>query len=180
MLLLVYVIVCTFSAFFAINVGSMYALLPGASSSFSLLFNATLAARFAAPLCFNYLHVIGMDRPTADGHYTVFAQRMGLQPGEDVAIPFLGVDFNRWAPVMVLAVAALTFINAFGALPTPPLCAMIQCHKLSLILFQHCNDCCPSPAVLHGWWEAAWKRVAACRQVLLMGQHSAAVPAAAV
>lgn len=137
MLLLVYVIVCTFSAFFAINVGSMYALLPGASSSFSLLFNATLAARFAAPLCFNYLHVIGMDRPTADGHYTVFAQRMGLQPGEDVAIPFLGVDFNRWAPVMVLAVAALTFINAFGALPTPPLCAMIQCQKISLILFQH-------------------------------------------
>lgn len=114
MLLLAYVIVCTFTAFFAINVGSMYALLPAASSSFSLLFNATLAARFAAPLCFNYLHVIGMDRPTADGHYTVFAQRMGLQPGADVAIPFLGVDFNRWAPVMVLAVAVLTFINAFG------------------------------------------------------------------
>jgi hypothetical protein len=130
MMILVYVIVCTFTAFFAINVGSMYALLPAASSSFSLLFNATLAARFAAPLCFNYLHVIGMDRPTADGHYTVFAQRMGLQPGADVAIPFLGVDFNRWAPVMVLAVAALTLTNAFGVkspLKAPPPDAFAWC-----------------------------------------------------
>lgn len=114
MLPLMYVIISTFAAFFAINVGSMYSLLPGSSSSFSLLFNCNLVARFAAPLCFNYLHVLAMDRPTHDGHYTVFANRMGMQPGADVAIPFLGVDFNRWAPVMVLLVVWLTVINAFG------------------------------------------------------------------
>jgi hypothetical protein len=116
MCVLAYVIVCTWTALFAINVGSRFALLPAASSSYSLLFNGNIVTRFAAPLCFNYLHVIAMDRPTADGHYTVFAQRMGLQPGSDVAIPFLGVDFNRWAPVMVVIVAALTLKNAFGAL----------------------------------------------------------------
>lgn len=115
MLPLMYVIVSTFAAFFAINVGAMYSLLPGASSSFSLLFNCNLVTRFAAPLCFNYLHVLAMDRPTSDGHYTVFANRMGMQPGADVAIPFLGVDFNRWAPVMVLLVVWLTLVNAFGA-----------------------------------------------------------------
>lgn len=114
MLPLMYVIVCTFAATFAINVGSMYSLLPGSSSSFSLLFNCNLVTRFAAPLCFNYLHVLAMDRPTTDGHYTIFANRMGMQPGADVAIPFLGVDFNRWAPVMVLLVVWLTVVNAFG------------------------------------------------------------------
>lgn len=55
-----------------------------------------------------------MDKQTADGHYTVFANRMGMQPGADIAIPFLGVDFNRWAPVMVLLVVWLTVVNAFG------------------------------------------------------------------
>jgi hypothetical protein len=116
MLPLTYVLAATFTAFFAINVGSLYALLPHATSSFSLLFIANLMARFAAPLCFNYLHVLSMDRPTKDGYYTVFAQRMGLTRDSDVAIPFLGTSFNRWAPVTMFIVVCLTLVNAFGTL----------------------------------------------------------------
>ena len=115
MLPLVYVVAATYTALFAINVGSYYAFLPHATSSFSLLFNGNLMARFAAPLCFNYLHVLSMDRATPEGFYTVFAQRMGLTNDADVAIPFLGTSFNRWAPVIVLLVVSLTLVNAFGA-----------------------------------------------------------------
>jgi hypothetical protein len=119
MLPLVYVCLATFKAFFAINVGSLYALLPHSSSAFSLLSNSNLTARFAAPLCFNYLHVLSMDRPTKNNYYTVFAQRMGLTKNSTVAIPFLGVDFNRWAPWIILMVVALALMNAFGMCSQP-------------------------------------------------------------
>lgn len=112
---LVYFIACTYTAFFSINVGSLYMLTPTASSSFSMLFNGTMMARFAAPLCNNYLHVIGMNTGTSSGHYTVFAQKMGYENANAVAIPFLGTDFNRWAPLLILLVFVLTATNFFGA-----------------------------------------------------------------
>jgi LMBR1-like membrane protein len=116
MLPLMYVIAATYSAIFAVDLGSLYILLPHSSSSFSLLFNGNLMARFAPSLCYNYLHVLSMDRPTKEGFLTVFAQRMGMGAHDsDVAIPFLGTPFNRWAPVIMIAVVALTFFNAFGA-----------------------------------------------------------------
>lgn len=116
MLPLMYIIACTYTAFFAVDIGALYILLPHSSSSFSLLFNGNLMARFAPALCFNYLHVLVMDRATDDGYYTVFAQRMGMTKDSDVAIPFLGTSFNRWAPIIILLVVGLTFVNAFGAL----------------------------------------------------------------
>ena len=115
MLPLVYVCLATFKAFFAINVGSLYALLPHSTSAFSLLSNSNLTCRFAAPLCFNYLHVLSMDRPTKDGYSTVFSQRMGLTNSDKVAIPFLGVTFNRWAPWIIILVVGLAMVDAFGA-----------------------------------------------------------------
>ena len=74
-----------------------------------------MMARFAPALCYNYLHVLDLDRPTHEGYSTVFAQRMGMGRQGDVAIPFLGTPFNRWAPVLMLFVVWLTFVNAFGA-----------------------------------------------------------------
>lgn len=124
MLPLVYVCCATFEAFFAINVGSLYALLPFSTSAFSLLSNANLVCRFAAPLCFNYLHVLSMDRPTKNGYYTVFAQRMGLSQGANVAIPFLGVNFNRWAPWIIILVVGLAMMDAFGACRMPRHCTL--------------------------------------------------------
>ena len=112
---LLYVIACTYAALFAVDIGSLYMLLPYSSSSFSLLFNGNLMARFAPSLCYNYLHVLSMDRPTKKGFSTVFAQRMGLTNDATVAIPFLGMPFNRWAPVIMIVVVALTFFHAFGA-----------------------------------------------------------------
>ena len=116
MLPLIYVLIATYTAFFAVDIGSLYILLPHSSSSFSLLFNGNLMARFAPALCYNYLHVLYMDRPTKEGYSTVFAQRMGMGSQGDVAIPFLGTPFNRWAPVLILLIVWLTFINVFGAI----------------------------------------------------------------
>lgn len=124
MALLAYFIVATFVALFSINAGSLYALLPAASSSFSLLFVSTLAARFTAPLCFNYLHTLALDAPVAvhdsatgetRSFETVFSKRMGFGRGDTVAIPFLGTSFSQFAPMVLLAVVALTLLNVFGA-----------------------------------------------------------------
>ena len=114
MAFMVYVITCTYTAFFSIGIGSLYTLTPGASTSFSLLLNGSLMARFAAPLCFNYLHVIRMNK-AQNGHFTTFATKMGLDKRENVVIPFLALDFKTWAPWLLMLVVFFASTNALGA-----------------------------------------------------------------
>ena len=92
-----------FSLFKLGSVGS-YHIVPRATWSWSLLLNGSLLSRFAAPLAFNYLHVIRMTGSQPGGRQMVFVNLMGM---EDV--PLLGAGFNTWFPlIMVLYVGVLT------------------------------------------------------------------------
>lgn len=114
-----YVCVCTFFSLFKLGSLGPYHMVPRATWSWSLLLNASLLARFAAPLCFNYLHVIRMTGHQRGGRSMAFVDLMGM---EDV--PLLGAAFNTWFPlVMVLYVAILTtgiFEQCFTSLFVPP------------------------------------------------------------
>lgn len=101
---LAYVSACAFFSLFKLGSLGPYHIVAGATWSYSLLLNASLLARFAAPLCFNYLHVVRMTGGQKGGRRMVFVDLMGM---EDV--PLLGAGFNTWFPlVMVLYVGVLT------------------------------------------------------------------------
>jgi hypothetical protein len=95
---LAYVASATYYSLFQLGSLGPYHLVPKATWSWSLLLNASLLARFAAPLAFNYLHVIRMV-----GSPMVFISIMGLEE-----VPLLGTGFNTWFPlVMVVYVIVL-------------------------------------------------------------------------
>ena len=101
---LAYICICTFFSLFKLGSLGPYHMVPRATWSWSLLLNASLLARFAAPLSFNYLHVIRMTGRQRGGRMMVFVSLMGM---EDV--PLLGAGFNTWFPlVMVVYVTILT------------------------------------------------------------------------
>lgn len=100
---LAYLCACTYFSLFKLGSLGPYHMVSGATWSWSLLLNASLLARFAAPLCFNYLHVIRMTGGQREGRHMVFVGLMGM---EDV--PLLGAGFNTWFPlVLVLYVGIL-------------------------------------------------------------------------
>ena len=99
--------ICAAAYFSLFKLGSLgaYHMVPQATWSWSLLLNGSLISRFAAPLAFNYLHVIRMSEGQKGGRKMVFVNSMGM---EDV--PLLGAGFNTWFPlIMVVYVAILTF-----------------------------------------------------------------------
>lgn len=116
---LAYVCVCTYFSLFKLGSLGPYHMVPHSTWSWSLLLNASLLSRFAAPLAFNYLHVIRMTGNQRGGRSMAFVDLMGM---EDV--PLLGAGFNTWFPlVMVVYVGILTtgiFEQCFTKLFVPP------------------------------------------------------------
>jgi hypothetical protein len=64
---LAYVCGCVYFALFRLNVFSYNKLTPGATTGAGLMQNGSLLARFAAPTCWNVLHVLHMDGVVASG-----------------------------------------------------------------------------------------------------------------
>lgn len=99
---LAYVSYCTFFSLFKLGSSfsslNSYHMVPKATHSWSLLLNASLLSRFAAPLAFNYLHVIRMTGHQRGGHAMVFTSGIyGLQD-----VPLLGARFNTWFPLLLV------------------------------------------------------------------------------
>jgi hypothetical protein len=103
---------CTAAYFSLFKLGSLgaYHMVPRATWSWSLLLNGSLLARFAAPLAFNYLHVIRMTGGQRGGKHMVFVDLMAM---EDV--PLLGAGFNTWFPLIMVAYVAILTFNVCGA-----------------------------------------------------------------
>jgi len=103
---------CTAAYFSLFKLGSLgaYHMVPRATWSWSLLLNGSLLARFAAPLAFNYLHVIRMTGGQRGGRHMVFVDLMAM---EDV--PLLGAGFNTWFPLIMVAYVAILTFNVCGA-----------------------------------------------------------------
>lgn len=98
---LAYVASATYFSLFQLGSLGPYHLAPKATWSWSLLLNASLLARFAAPLAFNYLHVIRMI-----GSPMVFVSIMGLEE-----VPLLGTGFNTWFPLVMVVYVIILATN---------------------------------------------------------------------
>ena len=65
-----YMCFCAMFSLFRLGMFSFYSLVPGGTDSFSLLLNASLTCRFAAPLSLNFLMMVPSVRELAAAHGT--------------------------------------------------------------------------------------------------------------
>ena len=103
---------CAAAYFSLFKLGSLgaYHMVPKATWSWSLLLNGSLLARFAAPLAYNYLHVIRMAGTQKGGRTMVFVNLMAM---EDV--PLLGTGFNTWFPLVMVVYVLILVTDVCGA-----------------------------------------------------------------
>jgi hypothetical protein len=73
---LAYICICTYFALFRLNAFNYNKLLPRATTGAALMQNGSLMCRFAAAICWNFLHMIHMDG-NINGEVTVFTQVRG-------------------------------------------------------------------------------------------------------
>ncbi|EIE27296.1 hypothetical protein COCSUDRAFT_64161 [Coccomyxa subellipsoidea C-169] len=88
---LAYMATCCYYSLFKLGMFSFYHVVPHATNAHSLLMNAAQVTRFAAPLAYNYLHVIRMHEYLGPDKATVFAQEMGTAIRD---VPVFGTNFN--------------------------------------------------------------------------------------
>jgi len=107
---LVYMCTCTYYSLFKLGIfSSFYFMVPGSTSSFSLLVNAALMCRFAPPLCYNFMHIIHVDDPTdGESQATTFAKKMAAMD----LIPLLGSEFNKWFPLVLVAYCGILALTS--------------------------------------------------------------------
>ena len=105
-LTLSYVVVAAYSSLFRLSGMGVYHMVLHATSSWSLLLNGSLFARFAAPLAFNFLHVIRMADWNKNGNQMAFVRLMGMQD-----VPLFGTGFNTWFPIVMVVYTALLAFN---------------------------------------------------------------------
>ena len=83
MMPLAYMCAANYYSIFKLGMFSFYLLVPHATQPASLLLNASLVCRFITPLCYNFLHVIRMHVPEANGQVLQApAQAPMYLPGE--------------------------------------------------------------------------------------------------
>jgi hypothetical protein len=113
---LAYVAFCVFYSLFELSgLFSLksYHMVARGTHSWSLLLNASLLSRFAAPLAFNYLHVIRMTGHQRGGQSMVFTS--GIY-GALTDVPLLGARFNTWFPLLLVVYVALLLTGVFERL----------------------------------------------------------------
>ena len=123
---LLYMSLAVYRSLFGLGVFPFYRVVAGATEARSLLANAGQVSRFAAPLAYNYLHVLklqggsGSGRGSSSAPSTVFAKKMAASLRD---VPVFGKSFNNWFPAVVAVHVALLLVDAWGraarALPLP-------------------------------------------------------------
>ncbi|GMH32963.1 hypothetical protein BSKO_00797 [Bryopsis sp. KO-2023] len=106
---LAYMSFCTYHSLFSLGALKFYQLIPGATPPFSLLLNGALLCRFAAPLAYNFLHIIRMNR-SFNGRTTVFTKQMGAMK----VVPFFGKNFNTLLPIFLLVHCLLILCDVWN------------------------------------------------------------------
>ena len=87
---LLYFCSCAYHSLFKMKIFSYYYLVPQYTDSYSLLLNASMLARFTAPLCFNFLTLTKLK-------HTALTDSALAPMGK---VPFFGRDFNVYYPIM--------------------------------------------------------------------------------
>ncbi|KAJ0981413.1 hypothetical protein J5N97_009668 [Dioscorea zingiberensis] len=104
---LIYMCICTYYSLFKIGMLMFYSLTPRQTSSVSLLMICSMVARYAPPICYNFLNLIRLDGNAK----TIFEERMG---NIDEAVPFFGKGFNKIYPLIMVIYTLLVASNFFG------------------------------------------------------------------
>ncbi|SAM04151.1 hypothetical protein [Absidia glauca] len=107
-LILTWMCICVYTSLFKVRFFNLYLLIPHHHTDpNSLLWFTSYMCKMMAPLCYNYINLLGPAeaRNSKDHTETVFSQFMGKAD----LVPFLGSTFIDWFPVVVLipAMAAL-------------------------------------------------------------------------
>ncbi|XP_047333996.1 LMBR1 domain-containing protein 2 homolog A-like [Impatiens glandulifera] len=105
---LMYMCICTYYSLFKVGMLTFYSLTPRQTSSVSLLMICSMVARYAPPICYNFLYLIHLevDRKRKE---TVFEQRMGSMDN----VPFFGEGFNKIYPLIMVIYTLLIASNFF-------------------------------------------------------------------
>ncbi|KAG9451420.1 hypothetical protein H6P81_011385 [Aristolochia fimbriata] len=103
---LMYMCICTYYSLFKIGMLMFYSLTPRQTSSVSLLMICSMVARYAPPICYNFLNLIRLDGNAK----TIFEKRMG---NIDDAVPFFGRGFNKIYPLVMVIYTLLVASNFF-------------------------------------------------------------------
>ena len=90
LLFLLYFCSCTYHSLFKMKIFSYYYLVPKYTDSYSLLLNASMLARFTAPLCYNFITLTKLK-------HTALTDSALASMGK---VPFFGRDFNLYYPIM--------------------------------------------------------------------------------
>jgi hypothetical protein len=78
---LAYMCVCTYFSLIRLGMMTIYYLAPKHTSSVSLLMLCSMVARYAAPLCYNFLYLIRLRTRDGKPSLTVFETKMGTMTG---------------------------------------------------------------------------------------------------
>ena len=87
---LLYFCSCTYHSLFKMKIFSYYYLVPQYTDSYSLLLNASMLARFTAPLCYNFLTLTKLK-------HTALTDSALAPMGK---VPFFGQTFNTYYPII--------------------------------------------------------------------------------
>lgn len=87
---------------------------PRATWSYSLLLSGSLLARFAAPLCYNFLHVIRMNEYLRDGQVGV-DQLQCDDMGGSGSVKYRLVQENSLCQCLLLLLQQMVFIEKMGS-----------------------------------------------------------------
>ena len=102
---------CTFYSLFKLGMFSFYQLVPRATDGFSLLVNASLVCRYAAPISYNFLMLLPVIK--ANGKQTTFSRKM------EAKVPEMAAELNVIVPaflcVFCVAIALGWFERAVSA-----------------------------------------------------------------
>ncbi|CAK9859285.1 unnamed protein product [Sphagnum jensenii] len=98
---LAYMCVCTYFSLIRLGMMTIYYLAPKHTSSVSLLMLCSMVARYAAPLCYNFLYLIRLRTPDGKPSLTVFETRMGAMTD----------TFNRIYPLFMVIYTGLLASN---------------------------------------------------------------------
>jgi len=99
---LAYICYCTNFTLFHLASFSFYHVVPGHTDAYSLLLTAALMCRFSAPLCYNFLNVLRIDKPTVFRHEMRSMEKM----------PIVGSDmFQNIFPAFLLVFVIAVFLN---------------------------------------------------------------------
>nr|PNR62243.1 hypothetical protein PHYPA_000667 [Physcomitrium patens] len=108
---LAYMCVCTYFSLIKLGMMTIYYLAPKQTSSVSLLMICSMIARYAAPLCYNFLGLIKLKNADGTDQKTVFEDKMGSM----TVIPFIGDErFNTFYPIFMVIYTGLLASNVLN------------------------------------------------------------------